>query len=152
SPRGFSLRRWSQRKLEATRAAGAPDAAASVSDNALIATGAAATTVTPPSAMPVASDAATQGAPPLPPVESLTIESDFSAFLDPKVDEGLKLQALKKLFSDARFNVMDGLDTYIDDYSIADPIAPELVRQLAHARYLFDPPRTRVNEAGVVED
>jgi len=47
---------------------------------------------------------------------------------------------------------MDGLDTYIDDYSIADPLAPEIARQLAHARYVFDPPRTRVNEHGVVED
>ncbi len=93
-----------------------------------------------------------QDAPSLPPVESLTIDSDFSAFLDPKVDEGVKLQALKKLFSDPRFNVMDGLDTYIGDYSIADPIAPDIARQLAHARYVFDPPRTRVNEAGVVED
>ena len=27
---------------------------------------------------------------------------------------------------------MDGLDTYVDDYSIADPIAPDIVRQLMH--------------------
>jgi hypothetical protein len=59
---------------------------------------------------------------------------------------------LKKLFRDPRFNVMDGLDVYIDDYSIADPLEPELARKLAHARYIFDPPRTRVNEAGIVED
>src|SRR4029079_14744392 len=90
--------------------------------------------------------------PPLPPIESLTIDSDFTAFLGPQVDPGVKLAALKKLFRDPRFNLMDGLDVYIDDYSIPGPIAPELVRQLAHARYLFDPPRTRVNEAGFVED
>jgi hypothetical protein len=155
SPRGFSLRRWSQRKLEATRTgrARAPDAAASVPGDAPPPPSAAAVAAaTPPSATPVASGAPAQDAPPLPPVESLTIDSDFSPFLAPQVDETVKLRALKKLFRDPRFNVMDGLDTYIDDYSIADPIAPELVRQLAHARYLFDPPRTRVNEAGVVED
>ena len=69
----------------------------------------------------------------LPPVESLTIDSDFTAFLQPKVDETLKRQALKQLFRDPRFNVMDGLDVYIDDYSKPDPIAPEVVRQLVQA-------------------
>ena len=29
---------------------------------------------------------------------------------------------MKKLFSDPHFNVMDGLDTYIDDYGKPDPI------------------------------
>jgi hypothetical protein len=68
------------------------------------------------------------------------------------VDPAIKRQALKKLFSDPRFNVMDGLDVYIDDYSTPSPLEPEIARALAHARYVFDPPRTRVNEAGIVED
>ena len=50
----------------------------------------------------------------LPPVDTLTIESDFTKFMRPGVDEVQKRGALKKLFSDPRFNVMDGLDTYID--------------------------------------
>ena len=29
---------------------------------------------------------------------------------------------MKKLFSDPHFNVMDGLDTYIDDYGKPDPL------------------------------
>ena len=102
--------------------------------------------------MPGATAIPPQDAPSLPPVEALTVDSDFSAFLEPNVDAGVKLQALKRLFRDPRFNVMDGLDVYIDDYSIADPITPDLVRRLAHARYVFDPPRTRVSEAGIVED
>jgi hypothetical protein len=85
-------------------------------------------------------------------VESLTPESDFTPFMKPEVDEGLKRQALKTLFSDPRFNVMDGLDVYIDDYSKTTPIPPDLVRELVQARYIFDPPRTRVNESGHVED
>jgi hypothetical protein len=90
--------------------------------------------------------------PALPPVESLTFDSDFAAFLQPKVDEALKRQALKQLFRDPRFNVMDGLDVYIDDYSKPDPISPDIVRQLVQGRYIFDPPATRVNERGEVED
>jgi uncharacterized protein DUF3306 len=145
---GFSLRRWSRRKLEAARAAAAPapDAAERAPDVAKVSAPARASGASFEPAPPIA-DAVS-----LPPVESLTIDSDFSAYLDPKVDKALKLQALKRLFRDPHFNVMDGLDVYIDDYSIADPIAPELVRQLAQARYIFDPPRTRVTEAGVVED
>ncbi len=72
--------------------------------------------------------------PQLPPLDSLTFESDFKAFMHSKVEEGVKRAALKKLFSDARFNVMDGLDTYVDDYTKAEPISEELLAQLEHAR------------------
>jgi hypothetical protein len=88
----------------------------------------------------------------LPPVESLTMDSDFSAFMQPKVDQALKRRALKQLFRDPHFNVMDGLDVYIDDYSKPDPIAPEIVRQMVQARYIFDPPPTRIDALGNVED
>jgi hypothetical protein len=47
---------------------------------------------------------------------------------------------------------MDGLDVYIDDYSKPDPIDAETVARLVQSRYLFDPPKTRVNEHGEVED
>jgi hypothetical protein len=96
--------------------------------------------------------APTADAQPLPPVESLTIDSDFTRFLGPKIDESLKRRALKQLFRDPRFNVMDGLDVYIDDYSQPDPIAADVVREMVQGRYIFDPPKTRVNEQGVVED
>jgi hypothetical protein len=43
---------------------------------------------------------------------------------------------MKKLFTDPRFNVMDGLDIYIDDYSIADPIPESMLRQMAGAEFL----------------
>jgi uncharacterized protein DUF3306 len=73
-------------------------------------------------------------APQLPPLDSLTFESDFKAFMHSKVEESVKRAALKKLFSDPRFNVMDGLDTYIDDYTKAEPITEELLARLEHAR------------------
>lgn len=62
---------------------------------------------------------------------------EFREFFDPKVDEALRRVALKKLFSDPQFNVMDGLDTYIDDYSIPDPIPAAMLRQLNQAKDLF---------------
>lgn len=58
----------------------------------------------------------------LPPVESLTFDSDFTAFMKPEVEPGLRREALKTLLQDPRFNVMDGLDVYIDDYSKPDPL------------------------------
>ena len=67
---------------------------------------------------------------PLPPVESLTIESDFAQFLAPKVEESVKRAALRKLFSDPHFNVMDGLDTYIGDYTQADPMPEGMLAKL----------------------
>ena len=74
---------------------------------------------------------------PLPPVESLTPESDFKPFMRPDVDPGVKQAAMKQLFKDPHFNVMDGLDTYIDDYSVADPIPEEMLKTMYQARQLL---------------
>ena len=43
---------------------------------------------------------------------------------------------MKKLFSDPRYNIMDGLDIYIDDYSKPDPIPPEMLRRLVQSQML----------------
>ena len=43
---------------------------------------------------------------------------------------------MKKLFSDPHFNVMDGLDTYIDDYGKPDPIPPSMLRQMVQSKFL----------------
>lgn len=75
--------------------------------------------------------------PQLPPVDELTLDSDFRGFLHPKVDEDVKRAALKKLFSDPHFNMMDGLDTYIDDYSKPDPLPAEMLAQMKSAQKIF---------------
>ena len=110
APRGsgprFSLSRWSRRKLEAAKP----------------------TPVAAPAAAPAVAPA--PAAAELPPVESLTLASDFTAFLRPEVDDQVRRAALKQLFRDPRFNIMDGLDTYIDDYTQADPIAPDVLADL----------------------
>ena len=78
--------------------------------------------------------AAEQSPVPLPSLDSLTFESDFKAFMHAKVEETVKRAALKKLFADPRFNVMDGLDTYIGDYTQSDTIPPEMLARLEQRR------------------
>ena len=70
----------------------------------------------------------------LPSLDDLSFESDFRVFMHAKVGEGIRRAALKKLFGDPRFNVMDGLDVYIDDYSKEDAIPPGMLARLQHAR------------------
>jgi hypothetical protein len=143
---GFSLKRWSRRKLEAARAAtvAAPAVQEPSAVDAMPAT--TPTAAIPPGAAPEATAVA------LPPVDALTFDSDFTAFLQPRIDQALRQQALKRLFRDPRFNVMDGLDVYIDDYSLPDPVPPELVKEMLHARRVLDPPKTRIGADGTVEE
>ena len=44
--------------------------------------------------------------------------------------------AMKKLFADPQFNVMDGLDIYIDDYSKSDPIPEAMLRAMTSSKFL----------------
>jgi hypothetical protein len=79
----------------------------------------------------------TPPAPTLDDVAALTKDSDFKRFVAPDVDPGVKNAAMKKLFaSDPHFNVMDGLDVYIDDYNKFEPVPESIMRQLFNARTL----------------
>jgi hypothetical protein len=85
--------------------------------------------------------AALPPSPPLPPptlddVAGLTPQADFGRFMAGDVDPGVRNAAMKKLFSDPHYNVMDGLDTYIDDYGKPDPIPQSMLRGLAQSRLL----------------
>ena len=91
---------------------------------------------------PKRNDEVSATSPELPSLDSLNFDSDFGAFMRAKVDEGVRRAALRKLFSDPRFNVMDGLDVYIDDYSKEDPIPSALLAQLEHARSTLFGPQT----------
>ena len=77
--------------------------------------------------------------PPPPTLEeahALTPQSDFRRFAAADVTPEVKNAALKKLFADPRYNIMDGLDVYIDDYSKPDPMPYAMLRQLAGAKFL----------------
>ena len=159
-PQDSPLARWSRLKREAARAKEETKDSAAVAPTGALAsapTGAPAsapTDVAVPPTRAQASREVAESAPPseLPPVESLSFESDFAPFFQPQVDAALQRKALKQLLRDRHFNVMDGLDIYIGDYSQPDPISPEIVRQMVQGRYIFDPPPTRVNAQGHVED
>ncbi len=69
-------------------------------------------------------------------VALLTRSSDYSRFVQPGVAPGVKNAALKKLFSDPHYNIMDGLDTYIDDYGQPDPIPLAMLRQMNQSKAL----------------
>lgn len=69
-------------------------------------------------------------------VASLTRASDYSRFVAPGVDAGVRNAAMKKLFTDPHFNVMDRLDIYIDDYSQPDPIPESMLRQMVQSKFL----------------
>lgn len=96
-PEGF-FARWSRLKKAARQqeeaTAGRPSAAAPAGP--------------PPSEPP----------PELPPIESLTAESDYSAFMRPDVPEALRQAALRKLWrSDPVYANLDGLLEYGEDYA-----------------------------------
>jgi len=69
-------------------------------------------------------------------VKLLNKDSDFKPFMASDVGPDVRNAAMKKLFADPHFNVMDGLDIYIDDYSISDPIPESMLRQMASAKFL----------------
>ena len=74
-----------------------------------------------------------------PPVDKLTPESDFTGFMHPKVGDALRRVALKKLFSDPRFNVADPFEAYSGDWTGGEPIPEEMLAALNQAkRLLFD--------------
>jgi hypothetical protein len=89
-------------------------------------------------------EAETPPPPTLADTEVLTTDSDFKPFLAKNVAPEVKNAAFKKLFADPHFNVMDRLDTYIDDYSIPSPLPESVLRQMASAKFLNlfqeDPP------------
>ena len=154
SPAGF-LSRWSRRKADVRegRPLDEPKPAPSIVNaeirNPQALTPSAATATAVPSATrtdnPEASSAASaehkdaQAAilpPTLADVQQLTPDSDYSDFMAHGVAPDVKNAAMKKLFTDPHFNVMDRLDIYIDDYSQPDPLPLAMLRQMTSAKTL----------------
>lgn len=136
---GF-LRRWARRKsevLEGREPLPEPVAAAPLD--------AAGPTVplAVPVPAPVESAAEPQPLPaerPLPTMDdvaALDADSDFSGFVARGVDQVVRRSALKKLFADPHFNVMDRLDVYIDDYNKPSPMSEAMLASLNHAKSAF---------------
>ena len=141
------LSRWSRRKAQ-VREGVAPPAEATLAPPEAVAVAVAAAAAAPAAAAathaPPGEAASRPGdAPPLPTladVAALSPQSDYARFVAEGVAPEVKNAALKKLFTDPHFNVMDGLDTYIDDYGKPDPLPPGMLRKMAqsHLLGLFD--------------
>lgn len=69
-------------------------------------------------------------------VQALALDGDFKPFMAQGVTPEVKNAAMKKLFTDPHYNIMDGLDTYIDDYSKPDPIPESMLRNMVSAQFL----------------
>ena len=69
-------------------------------------------------------------------VKNLTPQSDYAPFVARNVSSEVRNNAMKKLFTDPHYNVMDRLDIYIDDYTKPDPIPESMMRQMVSAKFL----------------
>ncbi|MDD2918251.1 MAG: DUF3306 domain-containing protein [Rhodoferax sp.] len=88
-------------------------------------------------------------APTLADVQALDADSSFAPFVARDVAPEVRNAAMKKLFTDPHYNVMDGLDIYIDDYSVPSPMPAAMLRQMASAKFLklFDEEETPAGQA-----
>jgi Protein of unknown function (DUF3306) len=127
TPAGF-LSRWSRRKTDVREGRAvveevrAPVAASPTTpSNAALASNA--TNKAP-------HDQANHPVPTMEDVQQLNADSNFASFMTSKVAPEVKNAAMKKLFADPHFNVMDGLDIYIDDYGIPDPLPAGMLEQM----------------------
>ena len=172
TPAGF-LSRWSRRKAEVRQGVALDGAGNTFINQAkkpgknlnseLQSTDAANSNKSlPPATRPVGSsdqegdqnthlDSATpqKSAPSMADVQSLTQDSDFTQFMAGEVAPEVKNAAMKKLFADPHFNVMDRMDVYIDDYGQPDPIPRAVMRQMASAKFLnlFEDDAEQKNDA-----
>jgi hypothetical protein len=153
TPAGF-LSRWSRRKVDerAGRPLDEPKRTPSIASGSLQAvapnqasTASAATTPVAHAVGSTTSEAATLKPPNDPtsqPVltladtQQLTPESDYTGFMARGVTSDVKNAAMKKLFTDPHFNVMDRMDVYIDDYGLPDPLPLAMLRQMTSAKTL----------------
>ena len=133
---GGFLSRWSRRKGQVRAGAEVDVAAVPVTVPELLA----AEPMAPVVVEAAPADAAVAVAVPPPPtladVALLTRDSNYARFIAPGIDESVKRAAMKKLFTDPHFNIMDGLDTYIDDYGKPDPIPLAMLRQMNQSKFL----------------
>jgi hypothetical protein len=145
---GF-LSRWSQRKQalrEGRAVEESPPPAAPAETSALVPDTDTATVCVPP----------TLPSPTLEDVKALNADASFAPFVSRDVAPEVRNAAMKKLFADPHYNVMDGLDIYIDDYSLPSPMPAAMLRQMASAKFLNlfdeDPPGATSHSLPVRED
>lgn len=68
----------------------------------------------------------------MPPLESLSADSDYTGFLSPKVSEKLRRAALRRLFHGDEFNIVDGLDEYAEDFTTFEALGDIVTSDMRH--------------------
>ncbi len=68
----------------------------------------------------------------MPPIDTLTEESDFSGFMSGGVSDKLRNLALRKLFGAPSFNIRDGLDEYDEDYTYFEKLGDIITSDMKH--------------------
>lgn len=125
---GF-LSRWSQRKAQVRQGVAPPEPGPVVPAVPAV-------PVEAPGAAPAGAGAPPEPPPTLDDVARLPDGAEVARFVARGVDPSVKHAALRKLFADPHFNVMDGLDIYIDDYGRPDPLPAAMLRQMVQSRAL----------------
>ncbi|WP_439586680.1 DUF3306 domain-containing protein [Hydrogenophaga sp.] len=127
--------RWSRRKVQVRSGEPLPPEPPVVQQAAPAAPVAGAAAVVPP---PTPAPQAEEQPPALTleDVARLTPDSDYSAFVARGVPADVRNAAVKKLFTDPHYNVMDGLDIYIDDYSKPSPLSVAEMAKMVGAQFL----------------
>ncbi|MDO9199504.1 DUF3306 domain-containing protein [Rhodoferax sp.] len=130
------LGRWSQRKqaVREGKALDEPETVVKPSPAPAVAPPQVARAEEPDTALAAQAPAAPP--PSMADVKELTPQSDFAPFVGRDVAPEVRNAAMKKLFTDPHYNVMDRLDIYIDDYSKPDPLPASMLRQMASAKFL----------------
>jgi hypothetical protein len=147
---GNFFSRWSRRKVQVRSgqplpvdptvvpAVHAPSPAAGPARVAVVAPSAPSPAAGPEEPADRANAPTAEAAPPLTldDVARITPKDDFSPFMARQVSPEVRNAAVKKLFTDPHFNVMDGLDIYIDDYSKPSPLSAADMAQMVGAQFL----------------
>ncbi len=86
----------------------------------------------------------------MPPLDTLTGDSDISGFLAEGVSQGLRRAALRKLFHSPKFNVCDGLDDYCEDFRTWAPLGSTITADMRH--HMERLVKERLAQGGETED
>jgi hypothetical protein len=156
--------RWSQRKQAVAKGLSVAEPAATPSPTELSGVtgsseGVQRSKAEPPALAPGQAEAKSSEMPaePLPSLNdarALTPDSDFQPFMRPGVTADVRNVAMKKLFTDPHFNVMDGLDIYIGDYNTPDPMPAGMLQKMVGAQLLglFDKPADAAAQTAATTD
>lgn len=122
SEQGGVLSRWSRRKLQAEEVSRREEVILPQEP----AEGANALVAEAEREQPVLTDAD------MPPIESLSENSDFSGFMSSGVSDKLRNLALRKMFQAPSFNIRDGLDEYDEDYTSFEKLGDIVTCDMKH--------------------